>query len=244
MQKNVKTSTKHTEKPAEKLQTIAVARNGFSDKFGIPRQPREGSLLVTRIEFMPDFRSRDALRGIEQYSHLWLIWGFNAAAGAEDGTWKATVRPPRLGGNRRVGVFATRSPFRPNRLGLSSVRLLGVEDEGDKGPVLVVAGADMMDGSPIYDIKPYIAYTDSHPEALGGFADEHANDRLTVHWEADTTQMPQETKAALEEILQQDPRPAYQHNAARVYKLDYAGCKAEFRVSDGVLTVTKVEAGE
>ena len=226
------------------LKTIAVARNGFKDKFGIPRQPREGSQLVTRIEFEPEFRSREALRGIEQYSHLWLIWGFNAATCGEDGCRKTTVRPPRLGGNTRVGVFATRSPFRPNRLGLSSVRLLGVKDEGDKGLVLTVAGADMMDGSPIYDIKPYIAYTDSHPEALGGFADEHANDTLAVRWEADTTNMPQETKNALEEILQQDPRPAYQHDAERVYKLDYAGCKAEFKVAEGVLTVTKIEVTE
>lgn len=241
MQKNKKTRPADNKKGAGELRTIAVARNGFKDKFGIPRQPREGSQLVTRIEFEPEFRSGEALRGIEQYSHLWLIWGFSAAGGREDGHWKATVRPPRLGGNTRVGVFATRSPYRPNRLGLSSVRLLGVEDGGEKGLVLTVAGADMMDGSPIYDIKPYIAYTDSHPDASGGFADKHADDRLTVRWDVDTAEMAQETKAVLEEILQQDPRPAYQHDAARVYKLDYAGCKAEFRVSEGVLTVTKIK---
>ena len=229
---------------AERLKRIAVARNGFKDKFGIPRQPREESQIVTRIEFEPEYRVREALRGIEKYSHLWLIWGFHAR-NTEDGEgWRATVRPPRLGGNTRVGVFATRSPYRPNPLGLSCVRLLGVEEDGEKGIVLVVTGADMMDGSPIYDIKPYIAYTDSHPDAAGSFAEEHANDRLTVIWEEGTDNIPQETKAALEEILAQDPRPAYQHDPERIYKSDYAGCKVCFRVDKDVLTVTKTEVSE
>jgi len=225
----------------EGLQTIAYARNGFKDKFGIPRQPRKDSKLVTRIEFEPQFRSRESLRGIEKYTHLWLIWGFNAKNTEDNGTWRPTVRPPRLGGNTRVGVFATRSPYRPNPLGLSCVRLIGIEENAEKGLVITVAGADMMDGSPIYDIKPYITYTDSHPEALSSFAEEHANDRLSVIWETESQNVPPDIKAALEEILTQDPRPAYQHDEERIYKLDYEGHKVHFRVAGEVLIVTKIE---
>ena len=166
---------------------VAIARNGFTDKFGIPRQSREESCIETRIVFEPAYRVREALRGIEGYSHLWLIWGFsqcvmhNAQCATEKGgtpVWSPTVRPPRLGGNSRMGVFATRSPFRPNALGLSSVRLLRIEDTAQYGRVLVVSGADLLDGTPVYDIKPYLSYSDSHPDARNGFGEAARNYRL------------------------------------------------------------------
>lgn len=172
-----------------KITPVAIARNGFTDKFGIPRQSREESCIETRIVFEPDFRVREALRGIEGYSHLWLIWGFSrcaihnaqSAMGiGETPDWSPTVRPPRLGGNVRMGVFATRSPFRPNALGLSSVRLLRIEDTTQDGLVLVVSGADLLDGTPIYDIKPYLSYSDSHPEARNGFGEATSNYHLAV----------------------------------------------------------------
>ena len=233
------------------LQIIAHAHNGFADKFGIPRQPQSLSHIETRIVFTPPFRVREALRGIEGFSHLWLIWGFSA--NAEKGNvssagdtisraWSPTVRPPRLGGNRRMGVFATRSPFRPNPIGLSSVRLLRVEENDGEGMVLVVAGADLMDGTPIYDIKPYLSYSDAHPEACNGFAEETKNYRLQVIWSNDALQEISESqRTALEEILSQDPRPAYQHDPLREYKLDYDGMRVVFRVSEECLIVKHIE---
>ena len=233
------------------LQIIAHAHNGFADKFGIPRQPQSLSHIETRIVFTPPFRVREALRGIEGFSHLWLIWGFSAneekgnASSAGDTfsrSWSPTVRPPRLGGNKRMGVFATRSPFRPNPIGLSSVRLLRVEENDGEGMVLVVAGADLMDGTPIYDIKPYLSYSDAHPEACNGFAEETKNYRLQVIWSNDALQQISDSqRTALEEILSQDPRPAYQHDPQRDYHLDYDGMRVVFRVSEECLIVKHIE---
>ena len=232
------------------LQIIAHAHNGFADKFGIPRQPQSLSHIETRIVFTPPFRVREALRGIEGFSHLWLIWGFSA--NAEKGnvssagdtisrTWSPTVRPPRLGGNRRMGVFATRSPFRPNPIGLSSVRLLRVEENEGEGMVLVVAGADLMDGTPIYDIKPYLSYSDAHPEACNGFAEETKNYRLQVIWSNDALQQISDSqRTELDEILSQDPRPAYQHDPLREYKLDYDGMRVVFSVEEATLFVRNI----
>lgn len=219
------------------VRPIAVAHNGFCDKFGIPRQPREDSCIETRIVFEPAYRVREALRGIEDYSHLWLIWGFSAcersAAAGIAGGWSPTVRPPRLGGNKRVGVFATRSPFRPNSLGLSSVRLLRIEESKTDGQVLIVSGADLLDGTPIYDIKPYLSYSDSHPEACNGFGEATRDYRLRVTIDPELQQEAVRQGCpwqAIEEILSQDPRPAYQTDPLRVYHLDYAWWKVAFVV--------------
>lgn len=225
----------------DSLHIIARARNGFAEKFGIPRQSREDSVLLTRIVFEPGYRVREALRGIEEFSHLWLLWGFSANRGdAEE--WSPTVRPPRLGGNTRMGVFATRSPYRPNPIGLTSVKLLRVEETAE-GPVLVVSGADLLDGTPIYDIKPYVSFSDAHPEAKNGFAEAPKDYRLPVDWAVDELAMrslPPALKAALEEILSQDPRPAYHDDPEREYGLVYDGREVKFCVQEGRLTVKKV----
>ena len=225
------------------LQIIAHAHNGFSQKFGIPRQSREDSCIETHIIFTPAYRVREALRGIEDYSHLWLLWGFSETetfetlktinSATQSPRWSPTVRPPRLGGNKRMGVFATRSPFRPNPIGLTSVKLLRVEDTNDNGLVLVVSGADLLDGTPIYDIKPYLSFSDSHPQAKNGFAEATQDYRLKIEIEE---QLLQETLrnncpwSAIKEILSQDPRPAYQSNPERVYHLDYDGWAVDFIV--------------
>ena len=217
------------------IRPIAYARNGFSQKFGIPRQSREESVLLMRIVFEPEYRVREALRGIEGFSHLWLVWGFSENRPAEN--WSPTVRPPRLGGNTREGVFATRSPYRPNPLGLSSVRLLRVE-ETDEGLTLLVSGADLMNGTPIYDIKPYLSYTDAHPEAQNGFAEATKDYRLPVEWQVP---MPDDTtKSALEEILSQNPVPSYQDDPERLYGLDYDGFQVHFLVGKDKITVTQL----
>ena len=222
------------------LQIIAHAHNGFTDKFGIPRQPQSLSGIETRIVFTPPYRVREALRGIDGFSHLWLIWGFSE--NTQMSQWYPTVRPPRLGGNKRMGVFATRSPFRPNPIGLSSVRLLRVEESEREGLVLVVAGADLMDGTPIYDIKPYLSYSDAHPEACNGFAEETKNYRLQVIWSNDALQQISDSqRTALEDIRSQDPRPAYQHDPQRDYHLDYDGMRVVFRVSEECLIVKHIE---
>ena len=231
------------------LQVIAYARNGFSQKFGIPRQSREDSCIETHIIFTPAYRVREALRGIEEYSHLWLLWGFNEvirrkgeAARGDEVEWTPTVRPPRLGGNKRMGVFATRSPFRPNPIGLTSVKLLGIEETQDEGLVLVVSGADLLDGTPIYDIKPYLTFSDSHPSARNGFAEATQNYRLRVvvddELRADTLRKGCPW-VALEEILSQDPRPAYQDDPERVYHLDYDGWTVDFVVNSATVCVKK-----
>lgn len=224
------------------LKVIAYARNGHTDKFGIPRQSREESPILTRIVFEPEYNVPEALRGIEGYSHLWLIWGFS-----EVDSWSPTVRPPRLGGNTRMGVFATRSPYRPNPLGLSSVRLIGIEN-GD----LIVSGADLLDGTPIYDIKPYLSFSDSHPDAQNGFAEETKDYQLEVKWQVEGTTsiaedkryglgLPRDTKDAITYILAQDPRPAYQDDPEREYKMDYDGYTITFSVKKQVVVVKKIE---
>jgi len=217
------------------LKVIAHMRNDFSTKFGLPRQSGLVEAIRGRIVFEEDYRVADALRGMEGFSHLWLIWGFSEAVRQD---WKPTVRPPRLGGNKRLGVFATRSPFRPNALGLSCVRLEGIDYDCSDGPAIIVSGVDMMDGTPIYDIKPYIPYADCRPEARGSFADVHAEDRLEVVFpEALLALVPAERRETLLSALAQDPRPAYQRDPSRIYGLPYAGLDIKFSVADGILTV-------
>jgi len=217
------------------LEPIAHIRTDFSEKFGIPRQSGLVPELTARIVLLPQYRDPEALRGITDFDHLWLIWGFNA--NRREG-FRPTVRPPRLGGNARMGVFATRSPFRPNPLGLSSVRLLKVEHTPVEGTVLIVAGADMLDNTPVYDIKPYIPYTDCHLEAAGGFAAERPQAGLAVDIHEELLHiLPADKRAALISVLSQDPRPAYQDDPARVYGLCFAGHELHFRVEGERLTV-------
>ena len=246
------------------LKVIAYARNGHTDKFGIPRQSREESPILTRIVFEPEFAVQEAFRGIEGYSHLWLVWGFSElcsltadavgpsndckTADAVGLSWSPTVRPPRLGGNKRMGVFATRSPFRPNPIGLSSVRLIKVayprqcsKGKGDRLE-LIVSGADVLDGTPIYDIKPYLSFSDSHPEARNGFAEETKDYRLEVTGDGlQDSGVSEKTLRELEYILSQDPRPAYQDDAEREYRLDYAGLTVTFVVNGRKVIVRKIE---
>jgi tRNA-Thr(GGU) m(6)t(6)A37 methyltransferase TsaA len=194
--------------------------------------------LRSTIIFEPEYRNLDALRGIEAFSHLWLIWQFSEAVREE---WSPTVRPPRLGGNTRMGVFATRSPFRPNSLGLSSVQLLGVEDTEQHGTVLHVGGADLMDGTPIFDIKPYIPYGDCHPDATGGFTDTAGEFLLDVHFPPEMLQLlPQGKHSAVLGVLSHDPRPSYQRSPERIYGLSFAGFDIRFRVDDDTLLVLSV----
>ncbi len=219
---------------------IARMLSDFPAKFGIPRQSGLVEALESRIVFEPAFRNPDALRGIEGYSHLWLIWQFSQAVRAD---WSPTVRPPRLGGNTRMGVFATRSPFRPNSLGLSCVRLLGLEETDRFGTVLRVGGADLMDGTPIFDIKPYIPYSDSHPDALGGFTDGAGDFLLEVDFPAPLlARIPENKRQALVGVLSHDPRPSYQSDPDRVYGLTFAGLDVRFTVRDNHLTVQAVTA--
>ncbi len=234
------------------LSVIAHAKNGFSDKFGIPRQSRDDSMIETRIVFEPSYAVKEALRGIESFSHLWLLWGFSEVEKERwnGDSWSPTVRPPRLGGNKRVGVFATRSPFRPNPIGLTSVRLVRVEDING-ALELVVTGADLMDGTPIYDIKPYLSYSDSHPQSANGFADETKDYRLQVDWsllnplqgesnEGVSNAVPETVRRDLNEILSQDPRPAYQDDPEREYKLDYGGYNVTFFVKNTTIFVKNI----
>lgn len=218
------------------VKVIARIRSDFKTKFGIPRQSGLVDALRAAVVFEPEYRNPDALRGIEGFSHLWLIWQFSAAV-RED--WSPTVRPPRLGGNARMGVFATRSPFRPNPIGLSCVRLERVEQTAE-GPVLIVSGADLMDGTPIYDIKPYLPYADCRSEAVGGFAPARGEE-LRVDFPPELlVRVPEERRAALCGVLAQDPRPHYQSDPQRVYGMCFAGLEVRFRVAEGVLTVVEV----
>lgn len=220
------------------IQVIARMHSDFATKFGIPRQSGLVEELRSTIVFEPEFRNSDALRGIEDFSHLWLIWQFSEAV--RQG-WSPTVRPPRLGGNTRMGVFATRSPFRPNNLGLSSVRLLGVEHTEKYGTVLHVGGADLMDGTPIFDIKPYIPYGDCHVDATGGFTDSAGDFLLDVTFpEALLHRLPEEKREAAIGVLSHDPRPSYQRKPERVYGLTFAGFDIRFTVQDNTLTVQDV----
>ena len=220
------------------IQVIARMHSDFATKFGIPRQSGLVEELRSTIVFEPEFRNPDALRGIGDFSHLWIIWQFSEAV--RQG-WSPTVRPPRLGGNTRMGVFATRSPFRPNNLGLSSVRLLGVEHTEAYGTVLHVGGADLMDGTPIFDIKPYIPYGDCHTDATGGFTDTAGEFLLQVDFPAELLAiLPEDKREAAVGVLSHDPRPSYQRKPDRVYGLTFAGFDIRFKVSDDVLTVEEV----
>ena len=220
------------------IQVIARMHSDFATKFGIPRQSGLVEELKSTIVFEPEFRNPDTLRGIEDFSHLWIIWQFSEAVRTE---WSPTVRPPRLGGNTRLGVFATRSPFRPNSLGLSSVKLLGVEKTEKYGTVLHVGGADLMDGTPIFDIKPYIPYGDCHPDATGGFTDTAGDFLLKVDFPEDLLNiLPEEKREAALGVLSHDPRPSYQRKPGRVYGLTFAGFDIRFTVEDDTLTVTEV----
>lgn len=221
----------------KELKVIARIRTGFPEKFGIPRQAGLAPLAGGVIVFEPEYRSEEALRGIIGYSHLWLIWEFSRA---RTETWRPTVRPPRLGGNRRMGVFATRSPYRPNPIGLSSVRLLGMR-KTDEGTVLDVAGVDLLDGTPIYDIKPYLAYTDSHPDAVGGFADGVMDYSLSVEFPEELlSRVPEATRETVVSLLEGDPRPQYQNDPERIYGMIYGELEVHFRVEDGTLYVVDV----
>ena len=221
------------------MKIIARIHSEFPEKFGIPRQSGLVPQTRARIVFEGEYRNPDALRGIEGFSHLWLIWSFSKA---QRETWSPTVRPPRLGGNARMGVFATRSPFRPNPIGLSCVTLEEVQLHTDEGPVLIVGGADLMDGTPIYDIKPYLPYVDAHPEARGGFGSEKKDYTLNVCIPDEMkAQIPGEKLDALIGVLSGDPRPSYQEDPARVYGVKFAGMNVKFTVSDGTLTVCAVE---
>ena len=220
------------------IQVIAKMRSDFPTKFGIPRQSGLVEELESTIVFEPEFRNPDALRGIEGYSHLWLIWQFSQAVRQD---WSPTVRPPRLGGNTRMGVFATRSPFRPNHLGLSCVRLLGVDHTESEGTVIHVAGADLMDGTPIVDIKPYIPYSDSFPNAAGGFTDTAEDFILEVEFPEELLmKLPENKRKAAIGVLSHDPRPSYQRKPDRVYGLGFAGFDIRFTVKEKVLTVCDV----
>lgn len=217
------------------MQVIAHIRSDFPSKFGIPRQSGLVDALKAEIIFEPPYRNPDAFRGLEGYSHIWLIWQFSQATRDH---WSPTVRPPRLGGNTRMGVFATRSPFRPNHIGLSCVRLEKVELHGTQGPILHVAGADLMDGTPIYDIKPYLPYTDAYPDAKGGFSFQQKNGALEVSFPPRLLdQIPAAQQKALLAVLAQDPRPAYQHQPNRIYGMPYADFEVRFTVDGNRLTV-------
>ena len=222
-----------------KMTPIAHIRSDFATKFGIPRQSGLVEELAAQVVFAPGYRDASALRGIEGFSHLWLLWEFSQSRG-----WSPTVRPPRLGGNKRLGVFATRSPFRPNPIGLSCVRLIEVRQDRELGPVLVVAGADLMDGTPIYDIKPYLPYADCRPDAVGGFASAPREDGLEVSCPQELLEAVTEDKrAGLLAVLAQDPRPRYQDDPDRTYGMSFAGLEVKFRVEGERLTVTGISRG-
>lgn len=223
------------------LKVIARVRSDFPEKFGIPRQSGLAPDVLSRVVFEEEFRNAEALRGIEGFDYLWLIWEFS---GNLRESWSPTVRPPRLGGNTRLGVFATRSPFRPNPLGLSSVKLERIENDPEHGLVLVISGADLMDGTPVYDIKPYIPYADAHPDAAGGFASEPDRTLEVAFPEAYLRQIPEKKRSALLQVLAQDPRPSYRADGERVYGLYFAGFNVRFRVENAVVTVVGVENEE
>jgi len=220
------------------MKIIARIRTDFATKFGIPRQSGLVDALKGTIVFEPEYQNPDALRGLEGFSHIWLIWQFSEAVRDK---WSPTVRPPRLGGNTRIGVFATRSPFRPNSIGLSSVKLEGVELHTDLGPIVHVSGADLLDNTPIYDIKPYLAYTDSHPDAVGGFIEPMQDYGLEVDFPKQwLCLIPEERREAVIGVLRQDPRPSYHNDPERIYGLEFAGFDIRFTVRDNVLSVCMV----
>ncbi len=221
------------------MKIIARISTDLPSKFGLPRQSGLVDGIVGRIVFEREYRNPEAFRGLEDFSHIWILWQFSEAV--RDG-WSPTVRPPMLGGNKRVGVFATRSPFRPNSIGLSSVRLERIEYTADEGPVLYVSGCDLMDGTPIYDIKPYLVYTDSHPDAVCGFTQTLPERSLKVEVSDDLLScVPDEKRSTLKAILSQDPRPSYQNDPDRIYGFSFAGFEVHFSVCDGVLTVVSID---
>ena len=220
------------------VKPIAHIETDFPSKFGVPRQSGLVKGLKGRIVFEPEYRDPEALRGLEGFSHIWLLWDFSEAR--RDGeSWRPTVRPPRLGGNRRMGVFATRSPFRPNNIGLSSVRILGIDLHTSQGPVIEVEGADLMDGTPIFDIKPYLPFTDSHPDALAGFTEETADNQISaVHFSSEVlSAFDEERLKALRDILLSDPRPHYHDDSERIYAMEFAGKEVKFRVEEDRMEV-------
>lgn len=219
------------------VKIIARIENDFTEKFGVPRQSGLAD-ITSKIVFKPEYRVPEAFRGLEGFTHIWLLWQFSEAVRDK---WTPTVRPPRLGGNRRMGVFATRSPFRPNSIGLSSVRLDRIDLHTPEGPVLYVSGADLMNGTPIIDIKPYLAYTDSHPEASGGFALTEREGRLKVEIpESIARNIPKEKLSGIKEVLSQDPRPQYQSAPDRIYTMSFGGFEISFKTDNSVLTVTDI----
>lgn len=221
------------------MKPVAKIRSDFPEKFGIPRQSGLVEDLTAQIVFEPEYRVMEAVRGLEDFSHIWLIWEFSEAV---RDTWSPTVRPPRLGGNVRMGVFATRSPFRPNPIGLSCVKLLFIEQDSKLGPVLTVAGADLMDGTPIFDIKPYIPYADCHPEAFGGFTTKIEMKPLAVFIPEDLLSLvAQDKRQALIGVLEQDPRPRYQNDPGRIYGLSFSDYEVRFRVDENILTVVTLQ---
>ncbi len=220
------------------IKIIARMKSDFQTKFGIPRQSGLVESLQSTIIFEPEYRNFDALRGLEDFSHLWIIWQFSEAVGKE---WSPTVRPPRLGGNKRIGVFATRSPFRPNSLGLSSVKILGIEQTAKYGAVIHVSGADLMDGTPIFDIKPYIPYADCHPDAIGGFTDSADEYILRVHIPEDLlSKIPEYKRQTVIDLLSHDPRPSYHQDSDRIYGMSFGNLNIRFRVQNSLLTVCNI----
>ena len=221
------------------MKIIARIKSPFTDKFGIPRQSMTRGGLPAQIIFEPEFRNADALRGLEGFSHIWVLWEFSKA---KRDTWSPTVRPPRLGGNARMGVFATRSPFRPNSIGLSSVKLESIEHTEEYGTILNISGADMLDGTPIFDIKPYLPYTDSHPDATGGFTDSYVNYKLDVVIDDEhLSLLPENLREGIVGMLEADPRPSYQDDENRVYGMQVADFEIKFTVKENTLTVKEIE---
>ncbi len=221
------------------MKIIAHIETDYNEKFGIPRQSGLNNAVVGRIVFEKEYRVTEAFRGLEDFSHIWILWQFSEAV---RDNWSPTVRPPLLGGNKRMGVFSTRSPFRPNNIGLSAVKLLRIEYTKNEGPVLIVAGADLMNGTPIYDIKPYLPYADSIPDAVGGFTESLGERRLTVEFsEGLKEKFPEEKLEGLVSVLEGDPRPSYQNDPERIYTFTFAGYEVSFKVDEGVLTVVDVE---
>lgn len=221
------------------VKPIAHIKSDFSSKFGIPRQSGLVDELEAKIIFEPQYRIPEAFRGLEGYSHIWILWQFSECAGKE---WSPTVRPPRLGGNKRMGVFASRSPFRPNSIGLSCVKLVSIDETEENGIILTVSGADLLDGTPIIDIKPYLPYVDSHPEASGGFALQEKEGSLEVEFPQELlATIPKNKQEALIAVLRQDPRPQYQNDPERIYGLEFAGYDVRFKINGNLLTVVEIE---
>lgn len=221
------------------VEPIAHIKSDFSSKFGIPRQSGLVDELEAKIIFEPQYRIPEAFRGLEGYSHIWILWQFSECAGKE---WSPTVRPPRLGGNKRMGVFASRSPFRPNSIGLSCVKLISVDETEENGTVLTVSGADLLDGTPIIDIKPYLPYVDAHPEARGGFALQDKEGSLEIDFPNELlAAIPEDKQEALTAVLRQDPRPQYHNDPERVYGLEFAGFDVRFKIRDNLLNVVEIK---